>query len=389
MTSYRDALKCVLKNVKKKVVQKNTQLTKNSFLAKNVYAKKYNPAYNNSLLDGFVFKSSDTKNNKAFNIIGEVAVGENKSIKYKKNSCYKVSTGGKIFSPYDCMVPYEKLRYDKKNVFLSSAIKKFKNVRLKGSDFKSGKFLLKKNTNISTAASFLIKSSGNKTIHVYEKPKVVLFCSGDEITDQINSNEKVINSIPEYIKSLSYNLNFDFTYLGIVKDNKQSIEKVFNTIKKFNNSIIISTGGVSAGHKDFFPKFLKNKKYKTLFHRIKMQPGRPTLFAKKNSNYYFGLPGNPISTIVGIHFLITPLVLAMQNKTLEFFEAKLQDSYKKNKNMTEVRRGYVKNKEVKILQDQESYKLNNLVNTNCWLLLDQKTNFLKKGTKVKYIKYEN
>ena len=67
--------------------------------------------------------------------------------------------------------------------------------------------------------------------------------------------------------------------------------------------IIISTGGVSAGHKDFIPQVLKKKnKFKVIFHKILMKPGRPTLFAIKKSSYYFGLPGNPISTIVGFHF---------------------------------------------------------------------------------------
>ena len=113
-----------------------------------------------------------------------------------------------------------------------------------------------------------------------------MFCSGDEISDKIVFNDKVINSIPEYINSYKEVYNFNFKYLGIVKDNKNSINKVFSKIKNLNNTIIVSTGGVSAGHKDYFPKFLRQKKYKILFHRIGMQPGRPTLFATKNNNYY-------------------------------------------------------------------------------------------------------
>ena len=60
-----------------------------------------------------------------------------------------------------------------------------------------------------------------------------------------------------------------------------------------------------------------------------MQPGRPTLFAVKDSKYYFGLPGNPISTIVGFHFLVIPLILSMQNRKVSFKTTKLLHNYKK------------------------------------------------------------
>jgi molybdopterin molybdotransferase len=389
MTSYKEALKKVLKVSKK--LKKNEMIDglKNHVLCKNIKAKRDNPLFNNSLLDGFVFKSSDTIKNSIFKIHGELAVGENKKINYIKNSCYKISTGGKIILPYDCMLPYEKVKIIDGLVKIPSKIRKLQNIRLKGSDFKRGNLLIKKNEQLTPAKRLLIKSSGNKTILTYDTPKIFLFCSGDEISDKITFNEKVINSIPEYISSFSQKYNFDFKYLGIVKDNKKSILNIFSKIKKFKNSIIISTGGVSAGHKDYFSKFLIQKKYKILFHKIGMQPGRPTLFAIKNNQYYFGLPGNPISTIVGFHFLVLPLVLSMQNQKLKFKNSKILHSYNKNPNLTEFRRGYVNQNGIKIISDQESYKLNSLVKANCWLLLDQKNKIIKKGDWVKFIDYEN
>ena len=389
MTSYKEALQKVLKVskiFKKKEIIKNL---KNETLSENIYAKKDNPSFNNSLLDGFVFKSSDTKNNTHFKLNGELAVGQNKEIKYVKNTCYRVSTGGKIIPPYDCMLPYEQVEIVDGLIEIPKKIRKFNNVRLKGSDFKKGDLLIKQNQKITPAKKLLIKSSGNESVPIYETPNVILFCSGDEISDKIVLNDKVINSIPEYIKSYKEMYNFNFKYLGIVKDNKNSINKVFAKIKNLNNSIIISTGGVSAGHKDYFPKYLAQKKYKILFHKIGMQPGRPTLFATKNNNYYFGLPGNPISSIVGFHFLILPIILSMQNLKIKVKSHKISHNYEKNPNLTELRRGLITKLGIKIIPDQESYKLSSLVKANCWLLLDQKSNFIKKGEKIKYIDYEN
>jgi molybdopterin molybdotransferase len=389
MTSYSKSLSCVLRSakiLKQKVPVSNSI---NHISSTDIKSKKNNPSFNNSLLDGFVFKSSDTKKNKVFKIIGELAVGQNKKIKYKKNSCYRVSTGGKIISPYDCMIPYEQVKIFNSKVIIKKSKSKNANVRLLGSDYKKNQIILKKNNKISSSKILTIKSLANKDVNVYQKPNLVLFCSGDEITDKVTNNNQIINGIPEYISSFKDKLNFNFNYLGIVKDNQHSIKKIFNKIKNLKNTILISTGGVSAGHKDFFPKFLKSKKYQILFHRILMRPGRPTLFAKKNSNYYFGLPGNPISTIVGFHFLITPLILKLQNQRLTLKQEKIIHNYKKTKNLTLFLRGYKNKKGLKVLPGQDSYKLDSLTKANCWIKLDQKSNLIKKGSKVSYFDYEN
>ena len=389
MLSYQEALNKVLKSAKTSKVKSNLNKIENSYLAGDIKAKKDNPYFNNSLLDGFAFKSSDTNKSQIFKIKGELAVGEQKQISYEKNTCYRISTGGKIIPPFDCMLPYEKVIIIDGLVQITKRVKKNENVRLKGSDFKKGQLLIKKNKKITPAAKLLIKSSGNKESEIYDKPNLVLFSSGDEITDKIEINEKIINSIPEYFQSYQNQLNFNFKYLGIVKDNQKSIKNIFSKIKSLKNTIIVSTGGVSAGHKDYFPKFLKSQNFNILFHKIKMQPGRPTLFAKRKSNYYFGLPGNPISTITGFHFLIAPMILAMQNQKIIFDQANLLHSYAKNPNLTQLRRGFITNKGIEIIPDQESYKINSLVKANCWLLLDQKSSLIKKGELIKYVTYEN
>ena len=120
-----------------------------------------------------------------------------------------------------------------------------------------------------------------------------------------------------------------------------------------------------------------------------MQPGRPTLFAKKNDNYYFGLPGNPISTIVGFHLLISPLILKLQNQKIKIKSSNILHNYSKNENLTQIRRAWLNEKGLEIISDQESYKLNSLVKANTLVILDQKKKLVKKGEKVKYIGYDN
>ena len=130
MTSLKDALRKVLKNVKVKTQIKHIKNIKKGSLAEDIKSKRDNPYYNNSLLDGFAFRASDTKKNHSFKINGELAVGENKKIRYQKNTCYRISTGGKIIPPYDCMLPYEKVTVANGIVKIPCAIKKLTNIRL-------------------------------------------------------------------------------------------------------------------------------------------------------------------------------------------------------------------------------------------------------------------
>ena len=109
MLSYQEALNKVFKSAKNSKIKSNLNKIENSYLASDIKAKKDNPYFNNSLLDGFAFKSSDTNKNQIFKIKDELAVGEQKHISYEKNTCYRISTGGKIIPPFDCMLPYEKV----------------------------------------------------------------------------------------------------------------------------------------------------------------------------------------------------------------------------------------------------------------------------------------
>ena len=387
MLTYSAALKRVLNFARKKTSIVKVEKSLQHVCVRNINSKKNNPFFNNSLLDGFAFKSSDTVSNKSFKILGATSAGQKNKIKYKKNCCYRISTGAKMFHPYDCMMPYENLQIEKGVVKLKKKISKDTNVRKIGSDYKKGQIILKKNTTITAPNLLALKSLGIKNIKVYQKPTIILFCTGNEIIDNVKINDKIINSIPEYIKSFSEKLNFKFIYLGILKDNVKQLHSKIRKIQSIKNVIIVSTGGVSAGHKDFIPQVLKKNKFKVIFHKILMKPGRPTLFAIKKSSYYFGLPGNPISTIVGFHFLITPLLLRLQSKILKLKNGRMLQNYKKNKKLTLFLRGKTNNKTLKILSGQESFRIKSLVNANCWIKLNQKKSIIKKGSRVDYYDY--
>jgi molybdopterin molybdotransferase len=391
MLNYHQAVKKIISTAKTKIIHIPITKALNCTLAQSIYAKKDNPSFNNSLLDGYAAKSSDVQKNKLLKIIGSISAGSVKKISYKKNSCIQIATGCPIIEPFDCMIPYEQVEQQGNYISSKINIKKFDNVRKQGTDYKKNSLIISKGKIICAQDILTAKTLGITEVQVYEKPKVVLFCSGDEITENASNKNKIINGMSEYVQSYQHHYGFELIYLGIVKDNNKDLKKIYNQLSKVKgNTIFISTGGVSAGHKDFIPMMLKKNKYKILFHRILMQPGRPTLFATKANNYYFGLPGNPISGIVGFHFLIHPLLQHIQKKNAPLWKvATITHSYKKNKKLTQFVRAKLIDGKITILPGQESYKLSTLVKANCWIMLDQTKSLIKRGEQVKYLSYEN
>ncbi len=391
MFNYHQAVHKVISTAKQKIITLPITLSLNYTLASSILAKKDNPSFHNSLLDGYAVKSKDVRPGKLLKIIGSISAGNPKKISYQKNSCIQIATGCPITLPYDSMIPYEQIIQTGNYIQSKIHIKKFDHVRKQGTDYKKNDIIAPKGKVIQAQDILAAKTLGISSVKVYQKPKIILFCSGDEISENTKDPKKIITGMSEYIQSFQHIYNFEFEYLGIVKDNKKDLQRIYRQLSLSNtNTIILSTGGVSAGHKDFIPSMLKQHKYKILFHKILMQPGRPTLFATKKNNYYFGLPGNPISGIVGFHFLVLPLIQTIQNKKRSYWNtAKLNHNLPKNKKLTQFARGLVTNGAITILPGQESYKLSTLVKANAWVMLDQTKSLIKRGEQVKYLPYEN
>ena len=242
MKSYNDALK-ILKKSRIKITDQFIKSidSLNRICSENIYSNYNYPAANNSSLDGFAINSSDTdgilrNKYKKFKIIGSISAGSKPFKKIlKKNQAVEIMTGGILPRGSDCIIPIEKssLSKDKINnyILIKQKLKKFENVRLKGSDYKKKDLLIKKNTLINSNHIMAFKALGVGTIKVKKKINIAFFSSGNEITeDNSTSYWKIRNSNQHYIKSLKNNFLFNFKNLGILKDHDE--KKFYSKLQK-------------------------------------------------------------------------------------------------------------------------------------------------------------
>ena len=353
--------------------------------SENIYSKSNYPNSDNTALDGFAINSFETKyasnaNKIKLKILKTVAAGDNPKIKkITKRTCIEVMTGAVIKKPFNTIIPYEKSKVIRIKNFnylvVNKKINKFNNFRFAGSDYKKGQVVIKKGHIIKPSDILILKTLGIKNIKVKKKLNIIIFATGNEITNQEKiPNWKVRNSNGSYIKSFSKILPLNIIEKSILRDNdeKKFLKEINKNIKN-KIDIIITIGAVSAGKHDYVPRIIKKFKGKGFFKGAKIRPGKPILFSKLNSNTaFFGLPGNPVSTAACFRFFVLPFIF----RSIEYLDnspikAKLKNKFEKKKEFTRFAKGKITvsnrgNLEFEVLKGQESFRLKPLSKSNAW-----------------------
>ena len=152
-----------------------------------------------------------------------------------------------------------------------------------------------------------------------------------------------------------------------------------------NSQILLTTGAVSKGKWDFIPQTLRGIGAEIIFHSVAIRPGKPILFAKlADGRYFFGLPGNPVSSFVGWRFFVIPLIRSLFNLSREkTIQAQVSGQFSKKHKLRQFLKAKLEivaaQAEVTISPDQESFKIKPLASSNCWAIAEEDVNKLNIG----------
>ena len=301
-------------------------------LAENVYSDVNMPPFDKSAMDGFACRLEDLKED--LKVVDYVPAGSLPNKAIGKNECVKIMTGAKMPEGADCVIMVEYTE-DKNNEYIRFVGKNTKsNICDLGEDVKVGDIVLQKGRVLNPASIGVAASVGKSILHVYDTPTVALLATGDELVE--------INHSPDGAmirNSNSYNLiaqlkqaKAKVNYLGIVSDKKEVLKSAM--IEAFEqHDVLILTGGVSMGDKDYVPEILTELGLETVYDKVAIQPGKPTVFAHGNGKYCFGLSGNPVSSLLQFELLTKPFLyhLMGHNFKLPFVKMKLDRSKSRKK----------------------------------------------------------
>ena len=367
----------------------------NRISSKEVIAKSDYPADDNTAFDGFAVNSKETKNTfQKFKILKTIAAGDNPYIKkVPKLSCIEVMTGAIIKKPFDTIIPIEDIEFfpskqNAKYIIINKKIKKSEFIRPKGSDYKKGNKIIRKGELINPAHILSLKTLGIDKVLVKKKVNIVFYPSGNELSDKKNiPSWKIRNSNTIYLNSLIKSLPVNFTVQKILRDKDQKLfKKQISKELKSKTDILITSGAVSKGKFDFIPSVINQFKLKNHFKGVAIRPGKPIMFAKFNNNKcFFGLPGNPISSVACFRFFVIPLLFkSLGLKVEKPIFAKLKNKFSKKKKFTR----FVKGKltfdkkglvQFEVFEGQESYKIEPFVKSNAWGVFKDGVSVFNKG----------
>ncbi len=366
----------------------------NRVIAEDIVAPYNIPYFDNSAMDGYAIKSEDTQNATKNNpvkikIINEIPAGKLDEITLKSGEAVKIMTGGIIPTGANAVARVEITKQEKDFVYIFEEVKKEKDLRKSGEDVKQGSLTIKKDTLITPAVMGMLAALGKAYIKVYRKPAVSVIVTGDEILDidEPYIPGKIRNSNGFTLLGLLKQFNITPFITEIVKDKKDAILEIIKSC--LNSDIILSTGGVSMGDYDFIKDIVPELGFEPIFWRVRVKPGKPLFFAKKDKILYFGIPGNPVSTMSTFYNFILPCIKKMNNMlNLDLFtlKATLKENIKRKDLRSEFLRGILTKENdkfyVKTTGSQGSGILSSMIKGNCFIYIEEGLDDIKKGSSV-------
>ncbi len=355
------------------------------------------PNHDNSAMDGYAYKingiQGDSKT--ALKIVGTAYAGNTFSGSIKLGECVRIMTGAVIPKGANTVIMQERVNLNGDTITLNDTQKQGANVRYAGEDLKLNQVVLAAGHLMRPADLGLIASLGIGELNVFRQLKVAFFSTGDELTQigQPLAVGQIYDSNRYTIYGMLARLGVEMIDMGVVRDEPALLENALLTAAN-QADVILTTGGVSVGEADYM-KDLLAKHGEVLFWKIAMKPGRPLAFGKvssnKNTAHYFGLPGNPVSTMVTFYQFVREalLILMGQNnpKALPLLNAICTEDIKKITGRTEFQRGilYLADDDgwkVKPTDNQSSGVLRSMSEANCFIVLGDKVGNVNAGATV-------
>ncbi len=268
------------------------------------------PRFDNSAMDGYAIKCRDE--GKRVICKDVIYAGDKALDSVSIGSAIKIMTGAPIPRGADSVVPIENVRHQGEWIELPSNIKESSNIRFEGEDIRIGDRLLGRGESIKPYTIALLASQGMSHIEVYRKPRVAVFSTGNELAHHYETlhEAQLYNSNAPAFVARAKALGCDVSYVSASAD---SIEAIKQTIAQtLHCDLIITSGGVSVGDRDFTKEAFKQMGMEVFFEKVDIKPGKPTTFGKIDTSFVVNLPGNPLASAVNFEIFIKPLILHLQ-----------------------------------------------------------------------------
>ncbi|MDP9055074.1 MAG: molybdopterin molybdotransferase MoeA [Acidobacteriota bacterium] len=266
-------------------------------LALDAIADRDYPPLNRSVRDGFAVRSEDTPGR--LRVIGEARAGQRFFGTVHSGEAVEIMTGAAPPMGADAVVMVEHcIRHEDGAVEIGQKVDPGTNIASAGCEAKAGDVVLKRGARIDYAVIAWLASTGHSEVSVYKRPRVAIIATGDEIVpvSETPGEHQIRNSNAHSLAAQIARAGGEPVMLAVARDDKRATVELIE--RGLEADLLVLSGGVSAGKYDLVEAALTDCGAEFYFNRVRIQPGQPLVFGKARGTFFFGLPGNPASTMV-------------------------------------------------------------------------------------------
>ncbi|MBO4265999.1 MAG: molybdopterin molybdotransferase MoeA [Lachnospiraceae bacterium] len=352
-------------------------------LANSITASDNVPSFARSAMDGYAVKSEDVTGTSKdhsvrLRVVAQVLAGESTGISYKDQTAVRIMTGGMIPDGYDAVVMQEDTDLGEDEVCVYSPVRQYMNYCHPGEEIKKGTTVIDAGTRIGMIETGLIASLGIESVRVKRPLRVSIVSTGSELTAPGRKLPEgcIYGNIRYMIAAAVRSMGFEVSYTADCKDDRDTICDHIIKARDLSD-VVITTGGVSVGKRDLVTAALSDTGAKTLFTRVNIQPGTPTLASISDGKIILSLSGNPYAAIANFDLYFPPLsakIMGCPELDTKTGEAVLSDPYDKVNVMRRLVRAYEEGGKVYLPDDRHmSSVFGNLERCNCYIDIPAKT----------------
>jgi len=344
------------------------------------------PRFDNSAMDGYAVKCADA--NSTITCEGVIYAGDDPRMTLAEHKAIKIMTGAPIPEGCEAIIPIENVSVEGDQITLPSTVEKDAHIRRSGEDVKRGAAYLKKGETIRAYSIALLTSQGITHLTVYRKIKVAIFGTGDELRPHFEKIEahQLYNSNTPMLLARAKELGCEVRYVPGSGDTIESLESPIKSV--LDADIIITSGGVSVGDKDFTKEAFTHLGMKLYFDKVDIKPGKPTAFGKIGETAVINLPGNPLAAMVNYEIFIRAIIHKMSGANAHYhavIETEIKEDLTLRKGKYTVSLGTFDGTTFKPIAQQLPGMVSPMKKADGMIITMPDTGLLEKGKKVKMI----
>ena len=363
-------------------------------LAEPAQADRDFPPFPRTTRDGYAVRSADLVQLPAtLDVIGEIKAGEKLDripSNIGRGQAASIMTGAPVPLGADAIVMVEYTSQRGQQVEVTRGVVGGENVVAKGAEARRGSTLLDRGQRLTEAAIAVAASLGKSRLQVYKRPRVAVLTTGDEIVnvDTTPGPTQIRNSNSYSLAAQILKAGGQPVVLPVAPDEPEALRKLIE--EGLKSDLLLLTGGVSMGRYDLVEQVLSEMQTEFFFTGAKIQPGRPVVFGKCSAGtlaregalapsagtYFFGLPGNPVSTMVTFELFARPMLEALTGQSprkLTFLHARLKSEIRVKTGLTRflpaILSGEFENSEVELVTWQGSGDIAATARANCYAVV--------------------